>query len=266
LLCYATAENWEAMAALAKEHNHALAVSADSIDEMVELTTKLTEAGIKELVLSPSQRRLHGMLVANTVARRMALKSNFRPLGYPIINFPGDAGDAATEVMLAAQAIAKYGSFIVLDHFSPDAAYPLLVLRENIYTDPQKPIQVKPGVYEINDPDEKSPVLVTTNFSITYFSVANEVESAGLPAWLLVTDAEGMSVLTAWAAGKFDAERIAKDVKRFDVGENASEHRIVLPGHVAVLSGELEEELPDWKVLVGPREAVDLPAYMKQAL
>ena len=148
----------------------------------------------------------------------------------------------------------------------PNHVYPLLVLRQNIYTDPQKPIQVQPGLYEINDPSADDPVLVTTNFSITYFSVANEVEGSGLPAWLLVTDAEGMSVLTAWAAGKFDAERIAKDVKRFGVADKVNHKRIVLPGHVAVLSGELEEELPGWDVRVGPREAVDLPAFMKQVL
>ena len=144
--------------------------------------------------------------------------------------------------------------------------YPLLVLRQNIYTDPQKPIQVQPGLYEINNPGPEDPLLVTTNFSITYFSVANEVEGSGLPAWLLVTDAEGMSVLTAWAAGKFDAERIAKDVKRFDVMEKVNQKRIVIPGHVAVISGELEEELPGWDIRVGPREAVDLPAFMKQVL
>ena len=109
-------------------------------------------------------------------------------------------------------------------------------------------------------------MLVTTNFSITYFSVANEVESAGTPSWLLVTESEGMSVLTAWAAGKFDAERIAKDVKRFNVADKVSKQQVVLPGHVAVLSGELEEELPDWEIRVGPREAVDLPAYLKTAL
>ena len=262
----ATAENWQAMAELAKEYDAALTVKADSIDEMVGLTAKLTEAGVKNLVLSPSQRGFRGTLTANTTARRLALKSNFRPLGYPIISFPGDVGDPATEVVLAAQAIGKYSGFIVLDHFAPEMVYPLLVLRENIYTDPQKPIQVQPGVYEINDPTPESPVLITTNFSITYFSVANEVESAGLPAWLLVTESEGMSVLTAWAAGKFDAERIAKDVKRFEVGDKVSAKNIVLPGHTAVLSGELEEELPDWNVLVGPREAVDLPAYMKQVV
>jgi acetyl-CoA decarbonylase/synthase complex subunit gamma len=140
------------------------------------------------------------------------------------------------------------------------------VLRENIYTDPQKPIQVLPAVYEINDPKPSDPVLVTTNFSITYFSVANEVEGAGLPAWLLVTDAEGMSVLTAWAAGKFDAERIAKAVKEFGLEDKVDQRVIVLPGHTAVLSGELEEELPDWDVKVGPREAVDLPGFMKTVL
>jgi acetyl-CoA decarbonylase/synthase complex subunit gamma len=168
--------------------------------------------------------------------------------------------------MLATQAIAKYAGFIVLDNYAPQAVYPLLVLRQNIYTDPQKPIQVQPGLYEINDPTADDPLLVTTNFSITYFSVANEVEGSGLPAWLLVTEAEGMSVLTAWAAGKFDAERIAKDVKRFNAADKLNQKRLVLPGHVAVLSGELEEELPGWEIRVGPREAVDLPAFMKHAL
>lgn len=266
LLCHATEENWEAMAALAKEHDAALALEASSVDELVDLANKIQESGVKDLVLSPTQRSFHGTLIANTINRRMALKKNFRPLGYPIISFPGDVADPAREVMLAAQAIGKYGSFVVLDHFNPETVYPLLVLRENIYTDPQKPIQVQPGVYEINDPQPEDPVLVTTNFSITYFSVANEIESAGLPAWLVVTESEGMSVLTAWAAGKFDAERIAKDIKRFNVADKVSNQRVVLPGHVAVLSGELEEELPDWEIRVGPREAVDIPKFMKEAL
>jgi acetyl-CoA decarbonylase/synthase complex subunit gamma len=266
LLYRATVENWEAMAALAKEHDAALALEAGTIDETVDLAEKLVDAGVNDLVLSPTQRGFYGTLTANTISRRMALKKTFRPLGYPIINFPGDVGNPAKEVMLAAQAIGKYSSFIVLDHFSPETAYPLLVLRENIYTDPQKPIQVQPGVYEINDPKPEDPVLVTTNFSITYFSVANEVESAGLPAWLLVTESEGMSVLTAWAAGKFDSERIAKDVKNFNVAEKVSGKRLVLPGAVAVLSGELEEELPDWQISVGPREAVDIPKYYQQVI
>ncbi len=198
-------------------------------------------------------------LALGTQIRRLAIKKNFRALGYPVLAF------AATPEA-AVQAISKYAGFVVLSEFSPELAYPLLVLRDNIYTDPQKPIQVPPGVYEINNPKPDSPVLVTTNFSITYFSVANEVEGSGLPAWLLVTDAEGMSVLTAWAAGKFDAERIAKAIKSFNLADKVSRKRVVLPGHVAVLSGELEGELPDWEIRVGPREAVDIPKFYKQVL
>lgn len=141
--------------------------------------------------------------------------------------------------------------------------YILLTLRLNIFTDPQKPIQVSPGVYEFNAPKPESPLLVTTNFSLTYFSVAGEVEASGQPAWLLITDAEGMSVLTAWAAGKFDAERIAKAVKSFSVPDRINHKKIVIPGLVATISGELEEELPGWDVRVGPREAVDIPSYLK---
>jgi acetyl-CoA decarbonylase/synthase complex subunit gamma len=266
LIGLATDQNWQAMAALAKEFDVPLAVQAGSTDEMVALVEKIQGLELKDLVLAPTQRGFEGTLKANTIMRRMALKKNFRPFGYPIINFPGDVGDPGLELMLAAQAIGKYGSFIVLDHFKPDTVYPLLVLRENIYTDPQKPIQVTPGVYEINDPTPEDPVLVTTNFSITYFSVANEVEGSGLPAWLMVADSEGMSVLTAWAAGKFDSERIAKSIKTFNLAEKVNKKRLVLPGHVAVLSGELEEELPGWEIRVGPREAVDIPKFMKEVL
>jgi acetyl-CoA decarbonylase/synthase complex subunit gamma len=266
LIGLATVDNWEAMAELAKENNAPLAVEAGNIDDMAALIEKLEKKDLKDFVLAPSQRTLIGTLTANTTMRRMALKENYKLLGFPIINFPGDSGDPVREVTLAMQAIAKYASFIVLDHFDPANAYALLVLRANIFTDPQEPIQVTPGIYEINDPGPEDPFLVTTNFSITYFSVANEVESMGLPAWLLVTDSEGMSVLTAWAAGKFDAEIIAKDAKRFNAADKVTKKRIVLPGHTAVLSGELEEELPDWEVKVGPKEAVDLPAYLKEAI
>jgi acetyl-CoA decarbonylase/synthase complex subunit gamma len=196
-------------------------------------------------------------LNAFTQLRRLALKKNERKVGYPLIAFAGD------DPVLAGQHIAKYAGFVVLDGFSPATVYPLLVMRANIFTDPQKPIQVQPGVYEINNPKAGDPLMVTTNFSITYFSVANEVESSGIPGWLLVADAEGMSVLTAWAAGKFDAERIAKSVKTTGIAEKLDHRRLVIPGHVAVLMGELEEELPGWEINVGPREAVDLPNFLK---
>jgi acetyl-CoA decarbonylase/synthase, CODH/ACS complex subunit gamma len=259
MLYAATAANWEAMADLAKGAGASLAVVAPSLDGLVELTEKVKTKGLEDLALALADKSLSADLSLSTQVRRLALKKNFRALGFPIVTFPKSPE-------AAVQAIAKYAGFVVLDSFAPEVVYPLLVLRQNIYTDPQKPIQVQPGVYEINNPKPESPVLITTNFSITYFSVANEVEGSGMPAWLVVTDAEGMSVLTAWAAGKFDAERIAKAIKGFNIADKVSRKRVVLPGHVAVLSGELEEELPGWEIRVGPREAVDIPKFMKEAL
>ena len=265
LLYAATAENWQAMAALAKEHSCPLAVRVDDdLDDLAALVEQVKAAGVEDIVLDPGARQPLASLHTLTTLRRLALKKNFRTLGYPIITFPGEGvEEVVMEPVLAGQQIAKYAGFVVLDTFSPETAYALLALRQNIYTDPQKPIQVEPGIYEINKPDSSSPVLVTTNFSITYFAVANEVDSSGSPGWLLVTDAEGMSVLTAWAAGKFDADSITKAVKETGIADKIGHRSLVIPGHVAVLMGELEEELPDWKILVGPREAVNIPDYLK---
>jgi acetyl-CoA decarbonylase/synthase complex subunit gamma len=216
-------------------------------------------------VLDPGSRGWADSLSTLTRMRRAAIKKNFKPLGYPVITFPGEGAEGVEqETMLAAQSIDRYASLVVLDHFEPAALYSLLTLRQNIYTDPQKPIQVTPGVYEIGSPTAESPLLVTTNFSLTYFSVAGEVEGSGRPAWLLVTDSEGMSVLTAWAAGKFDAERIAKAVKTFSVPDKINHEKIVIPGFVASISGDLEEELSGWDILVGPREAIGIPSYLRQ--
>jgi len=265
LIYAADASNFEALADVAKKYKASLVVKADTLDDLADLTQKVQAKGVEDMVLDLGGKNLGEWLARSTQVRRLALKKNFKPLGYPTIFFAAQNG-LDKEAVYASQAIAKYAGFVVIDTFAPEMIYPLLVLRENIYTDPQKPIQVQPGIYEINSPKPESPVLVTTNFSITYFAVANEVEGSGLPAWLVVTDAEGMSVLTAWAAGKFDAERIAKAVKGFDVASKVSKKQIVLPGHVAVLSGELEEELQGWEIRVGPREAVDIPAFMKQVL
>jgi acetyl-CoA decarbonylase/synthase complex subunit gamma len=265
VLYAATTQNWEAMAGLAKAGNVALAVrSPDGLDALADLTKKISDAGVADLVLDPGSRDLGASLAQLTQLRRLALKKNFRPLGYPIITFPGEVSDSAEgEVVAATQYVCKYSGIIVMDRFDPAVAYPLLTLRLNIYTDPQKPISVDPGIYEFNKPGPEAPLLTTTNFSLTYFSVAGELDGSGIPAWLLVCDAEGMSVLTAWAAGKFDAETIAKAAKSFNAADKLSHKRITLPGHVAVLSGDLEEELPGWDIRVGPREAVDIPAYLR---
>jgi len=262
LLYAADSGNWEAMAAVAKEAKVPLAVRSDTLEGLAELTQSIVKAGVEDLVLDPGVSGPSDSLARLTALRRLALRSAFRPLGYPVITFPGRK-DPASETLLAAEHIAKYAGLIVLEAFEPASLYPLMVLRQNLYTDPQKPIQVQPGLYEINSPDAKAPLMVTTNFSITYFAISNEVEGSGWPAWLVVCDAEGMSVLTAWAAGKFDAERITKAVKNSGVKDKIDHQRVIIPGAVAILSGELEEELPGWQIMVGPREAVDIASYLK---
>lgn len=265
LLYAAEAGNWQAMVAVAKEQKCPLVVRSDgNLDALAALAEQVKGAGVEDIVLDPGARGARASLHTLTHIRRLALKKNFRPLGYPVIAFPGDGTSSPEqESLLAGQQIAKYAGIVVLNHFSPATAYALLVLRQNLFTDPQKPIQVEPGIYPLNNPQADSPVLVTTNFSITYFSVANEMESVGLPAWLLVADAEGMSVLTAWAAGKFDSDKIAKTVRGTGIANKVSRRVLIIPGHTAVLLGELEDELSDWRVLVGPREAVDLPTFLK---
>jgi acetyl-CoA decarbonylase/synthase, CODH/ACS complex subunit gamma len=266
LIYAADSGNYEAMAGLAKKYSAPLAVrGADAdLEALAGLAEQVAKLGAEDLVLDPGTRDWAGSLTSFTRMRRAAIKKNFRALGYPIIAFPGEQTTSAEEeAMLASLFIGKYAGVIVLDHFDPAVVYSLLTLRQNIYTDPQKPIQVSPGLYEIGGPDKDSPLLVTTNFSLTYFSVAGEVEGSGRRAWLLVADSEGLSVLTAWAAGKFDAEAIAKAVKKTEVESKIAHRSIVLPGAVAGLSGDLEEELPGWQVLVGPRESIGIPSYLK---
>ncbi|HEX78420.1 MAG TPA: acetyl-CoA decarbonylase/synthase complex subunit gamma [Dehalococcoidia bacterium] len=265
LIYAATRDNLDRMVELAKTYNCPLAVSEPAgLSELAELTERAAQAGVEDLVIDPGATGFSASLQVLTQLRRLAIKKMFQPLGYPIITFPGDgATSVEEEAMLAGQHIAKYAGIIVLNHFSPATLYPLLTLRLNIYTDPQKPIRVQPGIYQIGEPKDSSPLCVTTNFSLTYFSIAGELESSGFPSWLLVCDTEGLSVLTAWAAGKFDADRIAKSVKEYKANEKINHNSLILPGKVAVLRGELEEELPDWKIRVGPLEAMDVGSYLK---
>lgn len=265
LIYAATAENWDKMAELAKKCQCPLAVyDSQGLDKLSSLAEEIHKAGVEDLVLDLGARGFADSLTMFSQVRRLALKKNFAPLGYPLISFPGEAGDIGVECLLAAQHIAKYGGIIVIDHFSPEMVYPLLTLRLNIYTDPQKPIQVSPGVYPIGSPKSDSPLMVTTNFSLTYFSVVGEIEASRFPGWLLVCDTEGLSVLTSWAAGKFDAEKIAKTVKEFNVASNINHKSLIIPGKVAVLRGELEEELPGWQIMVGPPEAMEIGSYLKR--
>ena len=266
LIYAATKANCEQMAALAKKHKCPLAVcEPGGLDALAELTKKLMDAGVQDLVIDAGARGFGASLTALTQIRRTAIKGSFEPLGFPVIAFPCEgASDAEEEALLAAQQIAKYASIVVLDHFAPATVYPLLTLRLNIYTNPQKPIQVTPGIYEIGQPNADSPLAVTTNFSLTYFSVVSEFDAAGYPSWLLVCDTEGLSVLTAWAAGKFDVAKISKSLTASGIADKISHRKLIIPGDVAILKGELEEELRDWKIMVGPRDAADIGGYLKQ--
>jgi acetyl-CoA decarbonylase/synthase complex subunit gamma len=261
LIHAATPANADAVAALALKYNVPLVARAATIDELVALTTKLAGLGLKDIVLDLPADNPAATLQYNTIIRKAALKNSFEPLGYPIINFV-TALDDASVVADASTFLCKYGSIVVLDRVKLEVLLPLMMLRQNIYTDPQKPIQVDPKVYPIGETGKDSPVLVTTNFSLTYFLVSGEIENSGIPANLLVVDTEGMSVLTGWAAGKFSGEKVANAVKATDLGESGK-HRIIIPGYVSQISGEIEEGLPGWEVLVGPGEASDLGSFMK---
>ena len=266
LIHAATKNNWQDMAQLALNYHCPLTVSEpQGLSQLAELTKLVRQKGVEDIILAPGTLDLSNSVDTLTQLRRLAINKSYRPLGYPIITFPGDATSSAEEeALLAAQHIAKYASIIILDHFSPGTIYPLLTLRLNIYTDPQKPIQVAAGIYPINDPKNTSPLAVTTDFSLTYFSIAGELQSSGFPSWLLVCNTGGLSVLTAWAAGKFTATQIAKTVKQFDISNTINHRSLIIPGYVAMIKGELEEELPGWKVIVGPREAMDIGSYLKQ--
>jgi acetyl-CoA decarbonylase/synthase complex subunit gamma len=264
LLYAATEGNWEKMAELAKANSCPLAVKADSVEKLAELTAKLTEAGIKEMVIDSGSRKLRQAFEDQIIIRSAALAKKFRPLGFPTIVFPAEmTDDPMKEAVIASIFVAKYGGIIVLSDFQGEALFPLLVERLNVYTDPQRPLATKEGIYEIGSPGENSPVLITSNFSLTYFIVSGEIEASRVPSYLLVKDTEGLSVMTAWAAGKFVADAIAPFVKKCGIADKVKHHKLIIPGYAAAESGGLEEELPDWKIEVGPREGSHIPAYLK---
>ena len=261
VLASATADSADALVKVASDHGLVLAVTADDLDGIVALTTKIKEAGFNDLILDFKTHSLAERFATNSIARNAALRENFKPLGYPSLNFiaPADHMDVTVE---ASVQITKYGGICVLPSFDPAVMTGAMVLRMNIYTDPQKPIQVEPKLYPIGEPTADSPIFVTTNFSLTYFIVSGEIENSGISAWLIVPECEGMSVLTAWAAGKFSGAAIGKFCKEIDLDGQVTSRKIVIPGYVSQISGELEESLPGWAVLVGPQEAADLESYI----
>jgi len=264
LIYAATKDNVDKVAELAKGNSCPVAVKGSGLEEVVALTSKLTQAGLKSIVIDSGARTTRQALEDQIIIRSAALNKKFRPLGFPTITFPGEmTDDPMKEAVLAAMFVAKYGGIIVLSDFHGESLFPLLVARLNIFTDPQRPLATKEGIYEIGGPKDNSPVLITTNFSLTYFLVSGYLETSRIPSWLLVKDTEGLSVMTAWAAGKFSADIIGPFVKKCGIMDKVKHHKLIIPGYAAVESGGLEEELPGWEILVGPREGAHIPAYVK---
>ncbi|MFZ3115666.1 MAG: acetyl-CoA decarbonylase/synthase complex subunit gamma [Syntrophales bacterium] len=268
LIYAATAANCDALAALALEYKCPLAAKADNIDDLMALTDKLTAAGVKDIVVDSGARTVRRAFEDQMFLRRAALVAKNRSLGFPTITFPCEmTADPMKEALIAATFIAKYAGIIVLSDFQGEVIFPLLVARLNIYTDPQRPMMMQQGIYPIGNPAADSPVLITTNFALTYFIVSGEIEASRVSAWLLVMDTEGLSVLTAWAAGKFVGDAIGQYVKKSGITEKVNHKKLIIPGFVAAVSGDLEEELgPEWEVKIGPREAAHLTPYLKMGV
>jgi acetyl-CoA decarbonylase/synthase complex subunit gamma len=254
--------NVEAMANIAKTHKAILGVVANGLDELSALTEKVKGLGVEDMVIDSGARKAKEIIENNTLIRRAAIKKNFKPLGFPIINFV-QRDDSLHEALLGVIGVAKYASILVLGSIEKWKNLALFTLRQNIYTDPQVPMQVEQKVYNIGEPKAESPLFITTNFSLTYFIVSGEIENSKVASRLAVMDCEGLSVLTAWAAGKFTASKIAQFISESGVEKDIASKELIIPGYVAILSGSIEDKLPGWKITVGPREANAIPAFLK---
>jgi acetyl-CoA decarbonylase/synthase complex subunit gamma len=265
LLYPITKENLDDAIPKIKANPTPIGLHGESIEELVPLTAKLKDAGLDEAVLDPGSKNLTEAIKDQTFIRRAALKQGFRPLGYPTIAFPCFmAKDGLKEVLAASAFINKFAGIIVISDFDQYSLLPLLVQRLNIYTDPRFPMAVEEKYYEIGETNEDSPVLVTSNWALTYFIVSSMIEATKVPAFLCVKDAEGLGVLTAWAAGKFSGDSVGALIKKCGIADRVRNKKIVIPGKVARIRGELEEALPGWEIVVGPREATGVGVFLPE--
>ena len=264
LLYPITKENIEEAIPKIKASPTPVGVRATSVEELVPLTTRLKDAGIEEVVLDPGSKNLLEAIRDQTFIRKAALKQGFRPLGYPTIAFPClMAKDALKEMLIGSAFVIKWASIIVFSDFDRYSLLPLLVQRLNIYTDPRFPMAVEEKFYEVGEPDESSPVLITSNWALTYFLVSSAVEATKVPAYICVKDAEGLGVLTAWAAGKFSGDSVGAFIKKCGIEDKVKHRKLVIPGKVARIKGELEDALEmKWEVVIGPRETTGIGAFL----
>ena len=251
--------NLEGYVSLAARLAIPLVVGAPDLASLADRAREAVRAGVADILLEPPgayPRSLHHSLSA---IRRGALDRIHPGLGHPVFLRVG-----AGEIEKAVLGITKFASLLALADCGGETWLPLWTLRQNIYTDPQKPLQMDPGLYAIGEPNDRSPLLVTSNFSLTYFIVSTEAEASGTACHLAVVDAEGLSVLTAWSAGKFSGDRVAKALRQMRASDRVSHHTVIIPGYVPVISGELEDALGDgWHVLVGPQEASDIAPFFR---
>jgi acetyl-CoA decarbonylase/synthase, CODH/ACS complex subunit gamma len=264
LIYAATSANAEAFGNLAKESGCPLAVKGEGMEDLSALSEKLGAMGVKDLILDTGSRTAKEAFSDQIAVRRSALQTRFKPFGFPTITWPCEmTDDLMKETLIASLFIAKYAGIIVLSDLLGENLFPLLLERLNIYTDPQRPMTTDQGIYPINNPDENSPVLVSCNFSLTYFIVTGEIENSRVPTWLCIMDTEGLSVMTAWAAGKFVADTVGPFIKKCGIADKVKEKKLIIPGYAASILGDLEEELPGWQITVGPREASQIAAFLK---
>jgi len=259
-----TKENVDKAIPKIKENITPVGLHGHSVEELVPLTTKLKDAGIEELVLDPGSKNLQEAIRDQTFIRKAALKQGFKPLGYPTIGFPSFMSkDGLKEMLIGSVFINKWASIIVFSDFGQHSLLPLLVQRLNIYTDPRFPMAVEEKYYEVGEPDESSPVLVTSNWALTYFLVSSAVEATKVPAYVCVKDAEGLGVLTAWAAGKFSGDSVGTFIKKCGIEDKVKHRKLIIPGKVARIKGELEDALDlKWEIIIGPRETTGIGAFL----
>ena len=265
ILMAATPANYEAVTAIANDNKLVLGVSADSLSELHDVVEKIEALGYKELILNVGSKSIKDAYRNAVDIRTSALKNKDRTFGYPSIVFTNQLSDnRSLQVAMTSAFILRYGSVIVMDDVDYPAALALFGMRQNIYTDPQKPMRVEATIYEFNNADDESPVLLTVDFALTYFTVSGEIERSKVPAYLAIPDAGGYSVLTAWAAGSFGSGVISDFIKNSGIEEKTKSRKLIIPGKVAVLQGDIKEALPDWEILVGPPEAMQIPKYLRE--
>ncbi|MEW6367755.1 MAG: acetyl-CoA decarbonylase/synthase complex subunit gamma [Acidobacteriota bacterium] len=246
-------------ASIAARHGIPLVVSAPDLSALASSAAEIVKSGVADVLLEPPAADLPALHRDLTLIRRGALDRVHPGLGHPVFLRVGQG-----EIEKAVLGITKFASVLVIEDDASETWLPLWTLRQNIYTDPQKPLQMDPGIYAIGEPGPKSPMLVTTNFSLTYFIVSTEIEATGVPSHLVVVDAEGMSVLTAWSAGKFSGDRVGKALRELGATDRVAHHTVIIPGYVSVISGELEDALGHgWRVLTGPQEASDIAPFFR---